>query len=457
MSKYQSLGDDPIDPSEPQIEAKESKNLRLAFMLLGIGALLPFNCIITPIDFWDTFYPSNFLFIAPLLYNTFNWGCMIFMIFKSQILSANFKVMVPLTTWLICISIIPFFQLMFPDDSQMTLKNTLTLIAVSLCGLVNGSFFPTLISIGSELGPQYPQAFMAGNGLAGILPTVLRIGTKWFCQVVYGDQGESDSVVFVSTLLYFLLAGAFVLICFWAWRSLKAHLRAEGTLMGEQEDIDAETGADVVPTSEQTDPAPTLGDDQEEEEEELDSGVPLTAWELSKLMKVPMFTVCFVFAVTLTLFPAITDLIPCQPGTDCDPNGWWGIWMMSAFMLFDYVGRSLPGWFSRLAVLMDLKALFWVSLARLLFLPLFLLMACPLNGPTSEIYIRSDFLALFTMSFFALTNGYTSTMVMMHYPKLIKHDRDMHLAGTVATFFLNTGLLIGGIFSPIVGSFMGAT
>lgn len=101
------------------------------------------------------------------------------------------------------------------------------------------------------------------------------------------------------------------------------------------------------------------------------------------------------------------------------------------------------------------KRLLGMSLARTLFIPLFLM--CNVQRPSHMITatpsINSDFMFMFILLLFGWSNGYISSSCMMsapsleHNPRLQGRTEDVDVAATIAYFFLVGGLVLGSIAS----------
>ena len=88
------------------VDAK-TKYHYLHFCILGIASLLPFNCIIVPVEFWVTFYPENFLSIASMSYNATSWFTLIFMILKGYQFKPDILIRTSLIMMFIILILIP--------------------------------------------------------------------------------------------------------------------------------------------------------------------------------------------------------------------------------------------------------------------------------------------------------------------------------------------------------------
>lgn len=93
------------------------------------------------------------------------------------------------------------------------------------------------------------------------------------------------------------------------------------------------------------------------------------------------------------------------------------------FNLFDFIGRSLPGFKIFQTKITTIKWIldYWLiipNILRIVFLPLFMFCIKP------RIF-NHDVIPLLIMSIFALTNGYFSTLLMMKAPQKVEaHERD---------------------------------
>lgn len=46
-----------VERPQREDEKRPSKRYYGSFLTLGIAALLPYNCMIVPVDYWSQFYP----------------------------------------------------------------------------------------------------------------------------------------------------------------------------------------------------------------------------------------------------------------------------------------------------------------------------------------------------------------------------------------------------------------
>lgn len=158
--------------------------------------------------------------------------------------------------------------------------------------------------------------------------------------------------------------------------------------------------------------------------------------------------------MTQSVFPTITiSILPTNPAIH--PLFFTSLHFL-VFGVGDWFGRylcSIPRF-----LVWSAKNLLGLSLARTLFIPLFL--ACNLQRdaslPSAPPVISSDVLYMLLLFAFGLSNGYVSSMCLMsapsleHNPKLMGRKEDVDLAAPIASFCIVGGLVIGSVLSFIV-------
>jgi equilibrative nucleoside transporter 1/2/3 len=167
-----------------------------------------------------------------------------------------------------------------------------------------------------------------------------------------------------------------------------------------------------------------------------------------KIVKIPALTVFGVFAITLSIFPALVVGFTSVDNCAVDAARWRNdLFVPIFFVLFslgDFCGRILAG--GTRPVLSALN-IHWAGLARLIFYPLFLL--CNVEGSRLPIVFTNDAWPILFMCAFALSNGYVCSCCMMMGPTLVD-TRDAPLAGNIMIFCLTAGLMAGSGLSFVV-------
>lgn len=163
------------------------------------------------------------------------------------------------------------------------------------------------------------------------------------------------------------------------------------------------------------------------------------------------------------IFPAITSsIVSVHPGSPPTSPVLFVSFHFVVFNVGDWLGRYLCT-FPR-CLIWSPKRLTALSVARLLFIPLFL--SCNISESSKAaprgvgVAINSDIIYLLLLLMFGISNGYIATMGIIsvsspeHNTKL-KHE-EVDTAATVAQFCLVAGLAIGSALSFAVrGSICG--
>lgn len=190
--------------------------------------------------------------------------------------------------------------------------------------------------------------------------------------------------------------------------------------------------------------------DEEDEEEE-----PVKVLEVVGKTYSLIYTVGYIFIITLMLFPSITSLIKSVKRTNEESGRFFDddIFVAFHFLLFnvgDWVGRMMP--IARCFQIFQVKYLVLLSTARTAFLPLFLVCNVVVSGQRKlPVLINNDFIYFVLMWVFAVTNGWICSLAMMAAPQLktIKSGKEKAMIGSVMSFSLIVGLAIGGSLSFI--------
>lgn len=444
--------------SKSKTKAEDKKSccslLYVMFLLFGVGSLLPFNCYITPYEYIVTFYPRPTLSFFSLFYNVGNWSMMFIYLKFGRKIPARSANLVVFITWIVCLTILP--TLVFFNMDKIP-RFVIALILVFVSGALNGICFPKIISVGSRIDFSMVQAMMSGNGVAGIITAALYAITKGVA-IASGDGKFTEGQLKYGTLSYFILSDLFLIACVFAWIKVMKdypHLNYDEQQPEAEIKIEESISADIQQQS-----GALANDTIEAGAKPMDSatnpktGQRYTFMQLVRILLMPGFGVFFVFLVTLAFFPAISGQVPYVDGHygKKDDHGWWSVSMTSLFMIFDYVGRTLP----QIEALTRVKRvpLLIMSLARIVFGVMFMLMALPIptrgqDGKITAInsLIQSDYVSTINMILFALTNGYVSTVGMIRYGDDVPHPSYMATSGNIMSFWLNTGLITGGLIS----------
>ncbi|KAE8392383.1 hypothetical protein ETB97_012686 [Aspergillus alliaceus] len=270
--------------------------------------------------------------------------------------------------------------------------------------------------------PEYTQAIMAGQGLAGVLPGIVQILSVLAVPVQTGEQ-KTPQESSKSAFLYFITS-TFV--------SLSA-LIAFGSLNKQRSNTMTDfTGASPDTASDHT------------------NGKTVSLWSLFKRLRLMALALFLCFAVTM-MFPVFTAEIESVRDSRGSSRLFQpAVFIPLAFFFWnagDLAGRMLV-LIPRLSLTHRPLALFIFAIARIGFLPLYLL--CNIRG--REAVVKSDFFYLFIVQLlFGISNGYLGSSCMMGAGQWVPDD-EREPAGGFMSLMLVAGLTAGSLMSFFLSS-----
>lgn len=302
--------------------------------------------------------------------------------------------------------------------------------------------------------PEYTQAIMVGQGVAGVLPCIVQIITN--LPASRTGRGEEDhhnggGGYYKSALAYFSFAVLISLMALLAFvRLMNRSVGSSRWLMRELRASSSMTSnPNTIITPESSSPGP-------------DKTV-VGLWRLFQKLKWLSLAVYICFAVTM-VYPVFTAKInsvhyqqPRHEDTTTTTTTTTNqsrlfepeVFIPLAFLFWnlgDLIGRLSPIVPSLAQLTKYPLALFAFSIARILFIPLYL--SCNIRGPRSaSTGINSDFVYLFIIQVgFGLTNGFLGSVCMMGAGQYVTSD-EREAAGGFMSMMLVAGLATGGLLS----------
>ncbi|KAL9026191.1 MAG: hypothetical protein Q9196_005103 [Gyalolechia fulgens] len=285
-------------------------------------------------------------------------------------------------------------------------------------GLCQNGVFAYVAGFGT---PEYTQAIMIGQAIAGVLPCIAQIVSVLSVpehEKVEAGNGQESSK---SAFIYFLTATAVSVITLLAFLYL------------------------VKNQSSKSKPVETAEGVANAQEEEYAERKVVGMWTLFKKLRFLSLAVFLCFTVTM-FFPIFTQQVLSVRDQDTAPRLLQpACFIPLAFLLWnsgDLIGRLLTG-VSRLSLVLWPRTLFLLSILRLIFIPLYLL--CNVRGRGAA--IQSDAFYLILVQFlFGLSNGYIGSSCMMGASEWVdKEEREA--AGGFMGLVLVAGLTAGSLLS----------
>ena len=291
--------------------------------------------------------------------------------------------------------------------------------AALACGLAQNGAFSYASGFPSE---KYIQAIMAGQGVAGVLPCIAQIVSVLS---VPGAEAGAGQQSHKSAFAYFLTATGVSALALAAFPVLvRRHSNRTGI---------AKATLDAL--------------DDEEEEARLERKA-VGMWTLFRKLRWLSMAIIICFGMTM-LYPIFTnEIYSVRPADTASRIFQPACFIPLAFLFWnsgDLVGRLstlAPGF----AATRYPRALFLLSISRLVFIPLYLL--CNIHGQGAA--VRSDFFYLFIVQFgYGVTNGYVGSSCMMGASEWVE-AQEREAAGGFMVLMLVGGLTTGSLLSFLV-------
>ncbi|XP_075781156.1 equilibrative nucleoside transporter 1 [Pelodiscus sinensis] len=302
----------------------------------------------------------------------------------------------------------------------------------SFGAILQGSLF----GLAGLLPVSYTTPIMSGQGLAGTFAALAMI-----CAIASGSElHDSAFGYFITACVVILLAiGSYILLPrmeFFRYYSMKDKTEYRA----HERHAELETKIDLIKKDEPNGVEPRHPHDMAPQ-------VPCqkpSVFSIFKKIWVTALSVCFVFTVTIGIFPAVT----AEVKSTIAGSSKWEVYFIPVscflmFNVFDWLGRSITAvclWPGK-----DSRLLPWMVAARIIFIPLFML--CNVQ-PRSHmpVFFHHDAWYIGFMILFSISNGYLASLCMCFGPKKVP-AHEAETAGAIMAFFLSLGLALGAVIS----------
>ncbi|KAF2107164.1 nucleoside transporter-domain-containing protein [Lophiotrema nucula] len=400
------------------------------FLLLGVAMLWAWNMFLAAAPYFQRRFESNDRLLhnfqsAELSVSTVgSLGSMI--ILTKMQARANYpkRIMVSLGLNIVTFTLLAMSTRLFLGVAPGVYCAFLMLVVFSASlatSLMQNGIFAYVSGFGRE---EYNQGIMAGQGVAGVLPCIAQIVSVLSVPERKSEVGAPQKSS-TSAFAYFLTATVISAISLVAFVLLRSRHPSKDRLKQ------------------------TLENDEGEQDPSLEGRKSIPLLRLFKKLFWLAAAVFLTFTVTMMTFPVFTQQILSVRDPDSAPRLFGPASFIPLGFLFwnigDLIGRVLPA-ISALSLTSRPRILFFLSVARVVFIPMYLL--CNLGGKGAA--IKSDVFYLFVVQlFFGLTNGYVVGSCMMGFGEWVDED-EREAAGGFMSLCLVAGLTAGSFLSFLV-------
>lgn len=397
------------------------------FYLLGIVTILPWNFYITANDYWmykfRDIHRTNVTTASEVTNKTqlqaeftsyINAASaipnLLFLILNTAIshrVSLNKRILGSLIFMFLFMIETLVFVLIDTDEWQYMffLITLLTVVLLNICSAVmSGSLFGVV----GNFSPIYITATIGGQALGGIFAAI--------AEIISLAIGASSTH---SALVYFIIGNitiAFAILCYIVLiKTVFFKYHVEDKILNISDFSSSSTVLDISHKI-----------------------ILRKIW----VHGVSMFSV---FAITLSVYPAVTVLIDSEGKGH--GNRWNDVYFVPtiAYLLFsigDYLGRLIAGRFQK----PKNESIFLIlSLSRFIFIPLMMLCNAHPRRYWAVVFDK-DYQYILILFMCALSNGYLANLTAILAPRKVD-DFEKEVASSMMTVFMGIGLAAGSIIS----------
>jgi len=418
----------------------------ILFYLLGMATLLPWNFFITANEYWmyklrdlnssfttvqpETFTPlqlefTPYLVVFSLVPST---ALLIMNAFVGHKFSFKVRIAGGLLGVVLLFTLTTALVEVDTDDWQTNFFRV-TLTTAFLINVASAIFQGGVFGLAGKFPAEYINAMISGQALGGIFAAL--------CNIITIALGAS---AIQSAFLYFLAADFTLLLSFVLYIYLSStdfflyYANINTSASKDDRSLNADDGTN---------------DDYANGENMLLIRRELSYQQIICQIWPYLFSIGLLFAVTLSLFPAVTDLVE---SIDMGHGYQWNDVYFTPVVCFllmntsDYIGRAVV-----IKMTLPKHPRFWtcaLSVLRIGFFPLIMLSnAQPRNH--LPVLIQSDAAFIAIIMLFGFSNGYISNVCFTVAPKSVPPE-GQEIASSMMAATLSIGLAVGGVLSNAV-------
>lgn len=305
---------------------------------------------------------------------------------------------------------------------------TFTMIKIVCINSFGAILQGSLFGLAGMLPASYTTPIMSGQGLAGAFAAFSMI-----CALATGSELQD------SAFGYFITACVVILIAIVSYHALPKmeYFQYYSDTSSPRPGSDEENKMDLLSKEATGEKRPVVSLTDEDPHS-------VSVFAIFKKIWVMALSVCFVFTITIGIFPAVTVEVE---STVADGGPWKTYFIpVSCFLLFnmmDWAGRSLTA-----VCMWPGKDSIWLPvlvIARVVFVPLFVLCNVQPRYYLPVVFAHDAWYIIF-MILFSFSNGYLASLCMCFGPKKVS-QHEAETAGAIMAFFLSLGLALGAALS----------
>ena len=405
-------------------EEKQKKEVEFSFLLLGLGSLLPWNSILSQLDFF-MFYQKDYH--PEIVFGNINFCINLTLQFillttkkrfsyKTLFIFSLFGFMVSLIT-------LPIATIYFPANVGFMLA----CFSVFLIGFSNAILQNSMFALVSFFPLENVIAVGTGQGLSGILMTIIR-----YVILIFIDEKNGLNI---GAYLFFSISA--LIILFVLRQTFLVYKNPTFNVVLEQIGETKKEGSQKKLIEEKDNiELQEIGEEKKEEEKKEEKGL---LFLLLKILDINIMVI-LCYTVTIGLFPGAC----IKPSLFTLSPGWKINTIIFLYNLFDTIGRKLVGYIKKpakwqLTSLTIFRLLFFCSFPLVIYLDKYNKLDRNIMGV----------LSILNTCLMSLTNGLANNLCFSLAPEQVEGELKAK-AGSSVSFCLAVGLFCGSFLANVI-------
>lgn len=413
----------------------------ILIVLIGIGFLFPIATLAEAIDYWDTVYSGyDFEFIMLTEYTSIKLVVVFFVVFFTY-KKPDFDLFISNGLFGGAVALIVIASFYYANISTYSYYSV-SLSAVAIAAVSGGLLDASIYAFVATYPMSIQEGLQLGIGLSYFISSLFRIITK----------ASFASSIVESTLIYFYLAGVFVLVCIVLHQyllSLPVTKERNQMLVSSIARLNRLSGmvsenSPLVGTLDEMDGMEISFSEATRDDDDDDDGKRRSCCEELGLIfksKIPQLNkvllnesmLCLTFALNIFLFPGLVAQMKSYNYSYLNDSDWWPVILEVLYTGVDLCGRMCIHYRGSLT-----SENIWIpAVCRLLFIPFFL---CSVYG----FLFTNDIWTICFILLAGFSGGYLTPIIFMTITDDVQpHER--LVVGMFSGFFSNLGSVIGSL------------
>ena len=406
---------------------RKQKGRKLAsfyFLSQGVACLLPWNGVLSTLDFYDLKYPNRKVdFVFPIFNLLSSIFISFFMISISKKFSLNTRVAGSYFLIMLFMIMAPVIAVLLPNTGT---GYWIILMTLFFIGILNNTSNSAVVGLAGYFPAKYMSDQTTGTGLGGIIPNGLR------ALIILFLPATSEQTDITGIAIYYGVSSLLVIACIGIHYKFINSQYAIGQIESQLKD-DSSFPGEINEKEEAILNSEPLG--QAKKEGGVDAAQNFKyLWSTFKELKYENLSMILVMSVTLTLYPGVM-LLKQIPGLD---SSWQVVALEFAFNASDTLGKFITG----VTKLISRRAIYLLIILRLGFFFTFIVQATTVSFS----FIDTTWFVFVNAALFGLSNGYLSSALFIIGPEAVEGQKK-EICGFLLVNSLNLGILIGSLSS----------